>query len=327
MCSSDCFLAVLAVLFPPLPGMTFHHVVWILISFRHLTDDTSRSLVWVKRGICSADSLISLALCCLGWVRFRSIIYWMFNFWQAYYSSPVSFTPGTSSRNTPTHGILPTYPSLMNREAPPLITIKSRLLNTPLIPAPITHAPSTNGQIPSIALSKVEPPAQQMLRTGNRNILWFSPFLHHLLPLEIDNRRGIPAMSNKLLQRHQWTALGAKEVACTSRLANHLVMLASLGAITRSRQMIRDVGEQNCRLDGEGWWVLGKNRSLISLCSLFLTFFLSFFPLGVSNFNTFLCCCSISLPLLGQMGDFNGMRMMICSMIWGLACLDMGWFF
>jgi len=41
MCSSDCFLAVLAVLFPPLP-------------------------VWVKRGICSAESLISLALCCLG---------------------------------------------------------------------------------------------------------------------------------------------------------------------------------------------------------------------------------------------------------------------
>ncbi|RPB05970.1 hypothetical protein L873DRAFT_1824725 [Choiromyces venosus 120613-1] len=42
MCSSDCFLAILAILFPPLP-------------------------VWVKRGICSADSLISIALCCLGW--------------------------------------------------------------------------------------------------------------------------------------------------------------------------------------------------------------------------------------------------------------------
>jgi len=43
MCSTDCFLAILAFLFPPLP-------------------------VWVKRGICSADSLINLALCCLGWL-------------------------------------------------------------------------------------------------------------------------------------------------------------------------------------------------------------------------------------------------------------------
>jgi len=43
MCSTDCFLAILAFLFPPLP-------------------------VWVKRGICSADSLINIALCCLGWL-------------------------------------------------------------------------------------------------------------------------------------------------------------------------------------------------------------------------------------------------------------------
>ncbi|GAB7338483.1 hypothetical protein MBLNU457_5238t1 [Dothideomycetes sp. NU457] len=41
MCGSDIFLGILALLFPPLP-------------------------VWVKRGICSADSLINLALCCLG---------------------------------------------------------------------------------------------------------------------------------------------------------------------------------------------------------------------------------------------------------------------
>ncbi|KAI9751824.1 MAG: hypothetical protein M1815_000903 [Lichina confinis] len=41
MCSTDCFLGLLAVLFPPLP-------------------------VWVKRGLCSADSLINIALCVLG---------------------------------------------------------------------------------------------------------------------------------------------------------------------------------------------------------------------------------------------------------------------
>jgi len=41
MCSADIFLGLLAFLFPPLP-------------------------VWVKRGICSADSLINILLCCLG---------------------------------------------------------------------------------------------------------------------------------------------------------------------------------------------------------------------------------------------------------------------
>ncbi|KAF2083293.1 UPF0057-domain-containing protein [Saccharata proteae CBS 121410] len=43
MCGTDIFLAVLAVLFPPVA-------------------------VWVKRGICSADSLINIALCCLGFL-------------------------------------------------------------------------------------------------------------------------------------------------------------------------------------------------------------------------------------------------------------------
>ncbi|RFU32060.1 hypothetical protein B7463_g4260, partial [Scytalidium lignicola] len=43
MCSSDIFLAVLAILFPPLA-------------------------VWVKRGICSADSLINILLCMLGFL-------------------------------------------------------------------------------------------------------------------------------------------------------------------------------------------------------------------------------------------------------------------
>ncbi|CAG9944959.1 unnamed protein product [Clonostachys rosea f. rosea IK726] len=43
MCSSDLFLCVLAILFPPLP-------------------------VWVKRGICSADSIINILLLCLGFI-------------------------------------------------------------------------------------------------------------------------------------------------------------------------------------------------------------------------------------------------------------------
>ncbi|KYK61333.1 hypothetical protein DCS_02475 [Drechmeria coniospora] len=43
MCSADIFLGLLAILFPPLP-------------------------VWVKCGICSADSVINILLCCLGFV-------------------------------------------------------------------------------------------------------------------------------------------------------------------------------------------------------------------------------------------------------------------
>ncbi|KXL46146.1 hypothetical protein M433DRAFT_4069 [Acidomyces richmondensis BFW] len=43
MCGSDIFLGLIAILFPPLA-------------------------VWVKRGICSADSIINIALCCLGFL-------------------------------------------------------------------------------------------------------------------------------------------------------------------------------------------------------------------------------------------------------------------
>ncbi|KAL2164824.1 hypothetical protein VTH06DRAFT_120 [Thermothelomyces fergusii] len=43
MCSNDVFLGLLAVIFPPIA-------------------------VWVKRGICSADSLINILLCTLGYV-------------------------------------------------------------------------------------------------------------------------------------------------------------------------------------------------------------------------------------------------------------------
>ncbi|KAL1311184.1 hypothetical protein AAFC00_001381 [Neodothiora populina] len=43
MCGSDIFLGIIAIVFPPIA-------------------------VWVKRGICSADSLINIALCCLGFL-------------------------------------------------------------------------------------------------------------------------------------------------------------------------------------------------------------------------------------------------------------------
>ncbi|KAL9049112.1 MAG: hypothetical protein Q9162_007383 [Coniocarpon cinnabarinum] len=43
MCSADCLLVLIAIIFPPLP-------------------------VWIKRGLCSADSIINIALCVLGFL-------------------------------------------------------------------------------------------------------------------------------------------------------------------------------------------------------------------------------------------------------------------
>ncbi|KAK5165357.1 hypothetical protein LTR04_001247 [Oleoguttula sp. CCFEE 6159] len=56
MCGSDIFLGIIAVLFPPIAGK------------RSPIASLTPSSVWVKRGICSADSLINLALCCLGFL-------------------------------------------------------------------------------------------------------------------------------------------------------------------------------------------------------------------------------------------------------------------
>lgn len=65
MCSPDCLLFILAILFPPLAGMYSitpcpQHATIVLL--------LTRSVVWVKRGICSADSVINIALCILGFI-------------------------------------------------------------------------------------------------------------------------------------------------------------------------------------------------------------------------------------------------------------------
>lgn len=64
MCSSDLFLGLIAILFPPIAGM--------LIPFCSSRDGFGTHanilLVWVKRGICSADSIINICLCVLGFI-------------------------------------------------------------------------------------------------------------------------------------------------------------------------------------------------------------------------------------------------------------------
>jgi uncharacterized membrane protein YqaE (UPF0057 family) len=77
MCGTDCFLMLLAVLFPPIGGKCPQLFQQLQRRSRHqrilrmrpqkstqLTDD----VVWVKKGICGADSLINIALCCLGFL-------------------------------------------------------------------------------------------------------------------------------------------------------------------------------------------------------------------------------------------------------------------
>ena len=63
MCDGpDFFLCILSILFPPIGGMsqpTRH---------QHQDLDAHQFTVWIKRGICSADSLINIALCCLGYI-------------------------------------------------------------------------------------------------------------------------------------------------------------------------------------------------------------------------------------------------------------------
>lgn len=68
MCTADCLLVILAMLFPPLP-------------------------VWVKRGLCSADSLINIALCMLG--VFPGIIH----AWYIIYTTPDAYEIGSGYRN------------------------------------------------------------------------------------------------------------------------------------------------------------------------------------------------------------------------------------
>ncbi len=64
MCSSDIFLGLIAILFPPIAGKPFTSTTTPK-PYSILTDLRT---VWVKRGVCSADSLINIALCCLGFL-------------------------------------------------------------------------------------------------------------------------------------------------------------------------------------------------------------------------------------------------------------------
>ncbi|KAK3323793.1 hypothetical protein B0T19DRAFT_213910 [Cercophora scortea] len=78
MCSVDIFLGLLAFLFPPLPGWYPALVIFPsplpaqLATEPQHKRDANRSIllitVWVKTGICSADSFINILLCMLGYL-------------------------------------------------------------------------------------------------------------------------------------------------------------------------------------------------------------------------------------------------------------------
>ncbi|KAI5868454.1 hypothetical protein GGS23DRAFT_31529 [Durotheca rogersii] len=71
MCTPDLFLGFLAILFPPLP-------------------------VWVKRGLCSADSIINILLCVLGYIP------GLLHSWYiiAKYTDPADYEPLSRDRES-----------------------------------------------------------------------------------------------------------------------------------------------------------------------------------------------------------------------------------
>lgn len=70
MCSSDLFLGLLAILFPPIAGRPLCYPFSASPAHAHHATETDSilSLVWIKSGICTADSLINILLCTLGYL-------------------------------------------------------------------------------------------------------------------------------------------------------------------------------------------------------------------------------------------------------------------
>lgn len=77
MCGSDIFLGILAIFFPPVSGLRpLQPLTGSILSSTPPTSTESFdywlthlfTLVWIKVGVCTADSIINLALCCLGYV-------------------------------------------------------------------------------------------------------------------------------------------------------------------------------------------------------------------------------------------------------------------
>jgi uncharacterized membrane protein YqaE (UPF0057 family) len=77
MCGADVFLAILAVFFPPIAGKSSAggRIFLFILRFIKKTvatlfydTDCGNLQVWIKRGICTADSIINIALCCLGYI-------------------------------------------------------------------------------------------------------------------------------------------------------------------------------------------------------------------------------------------------------------------
>ncbi|KAF3907517.1 hypothetical protein AA313_de0201498 [Arthrobotrys entomopaga] len=90
MCSADCFLAVLAVLFPPIA-------------------------VWVKRGVCSADSIINIALLCLGYLPGLLHAWYII----AKYPDPYSYSyEPIEGGNQRVYYYTATYPSVASHSQP-----------------------------------------------------------------------------------------------------------------------------------------------------------------------------------------------------------------
>ncbi|KAK4984628.1 hypothetical protein LTR50_006478 [Elasticomyces elasticus] len=106
MCGSDIFLGIIAILFPPLadPQSTRNT---LFPSRTHPKRKPAyiprRQKVWVKRGVCSADSLINIALCALGFLPGLLHAWYIISLYPEATYSPVPQDPEQGGSNAVTY--------------------------------------------------------------------------------------------------------------------------------------------------------------------------------------------------------------------------------
>ncbi|KAK9487437.1 hypothetical protein V1527DRAFT_460560 [Lipomyces starkeyi] len=131
-CSADIILILLAILFPPLP-------------------------VWIKRGICSVDSLINIALCMLGFIP------GLLHSWYIIARFPeepfIESTDLESQDYSSRHQSAPGFTTFYSRQQFVYSPIPQQvpIVFSPNSPAPAAQAPLQTGVYPPAASVPAQP--------------------------------------------------------------------------------------------------------------------------------------------------------------------------
>lgn len=144
MCGSDIFLGLIAIIFPPLA-------------------------VWVKRGLCSADSLINIALCCKSSLLIHDVCAYLntrtglgflpglLHAWYILITYPeptYEQVPDAEQGNVTYYYVQTSGPQYSDRTAPKPQRAYGTVSNTP------------DAQFPAQQQGFVQPPAQQQAQAG-----------------------------------------------------------------------------------------------------------------------------------------------------------------